>query len=96
VTRPPPARRRRPVPFRPRGTLALLWLAGLFMVYALAFVSPALYEVWRDMPPGVDQQARAEEVAREAAGPRLYWAFGAALATVALGAWRKALPGLRE
>lgn len=91
---PPP--RRRSQPFRPHGTLALMWFGFFFVVYCLALIAPALWPVLRDVAPGPEQQQLAEEVAREAIRGRLLLAFLAALATAALGAWLKILPGLRH
>jgi len=88
--------RRRPPPFpRPFFTLAIVYLFGFFLVYALALVAPALLAVARSMPPGPDQQAAAERAAYEAAQGRMGIAFVLALATVALGVWSKRLPGFR-
>lgn len=85
--------RRKPV-FRPSFTLALMYLAVLFLVYAFLLVMPELVAVLRDVEPGPDQQEIAQRAAREAFGPKLPWALGLALATLGLGAWLQVLPGI--
>jgi hypothetical protein len=88
-------RRRAPV-FRPSFTLALLYLALFFGVYAFLLVMPELIAVLRDVQPGPEQQEIAQRAAREAFRPMLPWALLLALGTLALGAWLDVLPGLRR
>ncbi len=91
------ARRPRPSPVpRPFFTLGLLYLFGLFVLFCLVMVAPALLEVARSVPPGPEQQAAAEAAARRAVQGKLGWAFVAATLALALGAWRGWLPGLRR
>lgn len=87
--------RRRPPAFRPSFTLSALYMAGFFFLFAMLFVMPELLRVLREVPPGPEQQAIAQEAAAAAARPRLIYAVLAALATVGLGAWLQILPGLR-
>jgi len=88
--------RRRPPPFRPSFTLALVYVAGFFVLYAVLLILPELLRVLADVPPGPEQQKIAEEVAREAARPRLAWAVAAALVSVGLGSYLRILPGLKQ
>ena len=81
---------------RPRFTLALLYVAGFFMLFTLLSVVPELLPVLREVPPGPEQQQLAESVAREAARPRLLQGLLLALAAVGLGSYLRLLPGLRE
>jgi hypothetical protein len=92
---PPPLRRRAPV-FKPSFTLALLYLAGFFTLYALLLILPELLNVLADVPPGPEQQKIAEQVARDAARPRLAYAMALAVGSVGLGAYLKILPGLKQ
>jgi hypothetical protein len=81
---------------RPFFTLAVVYIFVFFFVYAFALVAPALLEVLRSMPPGPEQQAEAERVARETAAGRLGLAFLLAVATVVLGVLSHKLPGFRQ
>jgi len=91
-----PPRRRPPVVPRPFFTLAIVYIFVFFFAYAFALVTPALIEVLRAMPPGPEQQAVAEQVAREAAAGRMGLAFLLALGSVVLGVWSRKLPGFRQ
>ncbi|HKJ25384.1 MAG TPA: hypothetical protein VKB65_11215 [Myxococcota bacterium] len=91
-----PPRRRPPAMPRPFFTLAIFYVFGFFFVYAFALVMPALLDVANHMPPGPEQQAAAERVAREAAQGKMGLAFLLSLATVVLGVWTKKLPGFRR
>ena len=90
-----PPRRRPPQVFRPRFTVGLLYVFALFFLFCLMIVAPALYEVWQTVPPGPEQEAAAERMARAAVAPRLHVAFIAAVIVTAVGAHTGALPGLR-
>ena len=83
--------------FRPRFTLSLLYLVGFFFLYALILVAPELASVAEPGGPQNEAALRhaAEEAARQAIRPRLPMALVAALASVALGARWRLLPGLR-
>jgi hypothetical protein len=81
--------------FRPRALVGLLYFAALFLVFAMILILPELLPVLDALPPGPEQEALAEEVARNAARPRLPYAFLLALLTIALGAYYRVLPGLR-
>jgi ABC-type sulfate transport system permease component len=82
--------------FEPRFTLSLVYLFGFFFLFCLLFAAPALFEVWREVPPGPEQQAAAERAARAALGGRVLPAFVAALLTVAGLTYANALPGMRR
>jgi len=90
---PLPSRARGASRFRPRFTLTLLYVFVFTVVYGLVFVAPALWEVWRTLPPGPAQQEAARQAAHDAVHLRL--ALFAAIATTALGAWARVLPGLK-
>jgi hypothetical protein len=91
----------RPPQFQPRFMLALLYLAAFFLVYALLFVAPELWAGWRELAPSdrpitPEDVAPTKEAVKRAVGRgRLLIAFLGALATVALGARLRLLPGLR-
>jgi len=91
---PLPSHARGTSPFRPRFTLTLLYVFFFTLAYGLAFVAPALWEVWRSLPPGPAQQEAARQAAQGAVHLRL--ALLAAIATTALGAWARVLPGLKR
>jgi hypothetical protein len=78
---------------RPRFTLGMLYLFGFFFLFCLVLVLPALFEVFRSMPPGPEQQQAAHEAAREAAGGKLGLAFALATAATGIGMFRGWLPG---
>lgn len=88
--------RRRAPAFRPSFTLALVYLVGFFLVFAFLLILPELLAVLRDVAPGPEQQRIAADVAQRAAAPRLIWALGFALASVALGSYLQVLPGLKS
>ncbi len=90
-----PPRRPRPT-FQPRFTAAILYFLLLVLLYSRLLIAPELYEVWQTTPPGAEQEARANEVARETVGPRLPLAVALAIATVAAGAHYGFLPGLKR
>jgi len=82
--------------FQPRFTLGLLYVAGFFFVFCLLAAAPALFEVWRDVPAGPEQQAEAERVARETVQPRLLLALVLAALATAAGIGARVLPGYRR
>jgi hypothetical protein len=97
----PPGSERRPAyyrkvgaTFQPRFTLGILYLFGFFFVYCLLLVAPALLEVLRTVPTGPEQQAAAEQVAREVVRPRLWIAVLLSALTTVLGAHYRVLPGM--
>ncbi len=84
-------------PFRPRFTITLLYLFGIFVLYALAVAAPALHDVYENVPPGPRQQEMARQASQEALhAPRIWIVAIAALATTALGARLGLLPGTRS
>jgi hypothetical protein len=90
---------RRTQPFRPRFTLTLLYLAVFFLLYGLLFsapdLAPLLGEEGRALSPEALQQ-RAQEATQQTMRGKVPLAFAAAVVTVGLAAWRRALPGMRE
>jgi len=74
----------------------MLYVVVFFVLYALLLILPELMHVLADVPPGPEQQELAEQVAREAARPRVAYAVVLAVATVGLGSYLKILPGLRQ
>jgi hypothetical protein len=88
--------RRRAPAFRPSFTLALVYLLAFFVVFSLLLIMPELMGVLRDVAPGPEQERVAQEVARQAFGPRALYALGLALAAVGRGSDRRVLPGLRR
>jgi hypothetical protein len=91
-----PLPRRRAPAFKPSFSLLILYVAGFFVLYALLLILPELLSVLAEVPPGPEQQKVAEQVAREAAGPRIPYAVALTLLSVGLGAYLKILPGLRQ
>ena len=76
----------------------LLYLGGFFLLYALLLVAPDLAPLLgaegRGLAPEALQE-RARQLAQQAMQGKVLIALVAAVATVGLGAWRKALPGMR-
>jgi hypothetical protein len=91
----PPYYRKTGTTFQPRFTLSMLYLFGFFFLYCLILVTPSLVSVMQTVSPGPEQQAAAEEVAREIVRPRLWIAIVLAATTTTLGAHFRLLPGLR-
>ena len=91
----------RPLPFRPRCTLTLLYVAVFFFVYARLFALPDLIGELRQLEPGSgpltpEELERAKQVSQQAlSGGKVLLSLLAALATAGLGIWRHALPGVR-
>ena len=93
-TRRPPTR---PAPFQPRFTLSLLYLFVFFLLYSLLLIAPELSAIVAPAGPEQEEAVKqaASEIARNAARPRLLWAFGASLLSVLAGSHYGFLPGLR-
>jgi hypothetical protein len=97
-----PDPRRRAEPFRPRGTLVLLWFAGFFLLFALLAILPQMLAAARELPEGPARLTPEElELAREtgrraALRGKLLLAFALSLATTAGLAFLGRLPGLRR
>jgi len=94
----PSPRSSRPPAFQPRFTLGLFYLFGFFLLYCLLLVAPLLWSMAEPATPG-QQEERTQAVAeatRQAIRPKLPIALLAALATTALGARARVLPGLRR
>jgi len=75
--------------------MTLLYLAGFFVLFTFLLILPELMDVLSHVPPGPEQQRIAEQVAREAARPRLLPGLVLALGAVGLGTYLRVLPGLR-
>jgi len=88
-----------PVRFQPRFTVAIVYFALFFALYAALLVLPALLGVVRPIPedPAAEEALRQEafEAAREASRGRLPLAVLASLVTVGGLAWARVLPGMR-
>jgi hypothetical protein len=92
------SQRRRAEPFRPRFTVMILYLAFFFFFYGFLLALPDLMDLIRqaDTIPQAELQERSEQITRGSlGGGRVYLALAAAAVTVGLGAWQRALPGLR-
>jgi len=90
--------RRRPEPFRPRFTIMILYLAVFFFLFGLLLAVPDLMEVIRqaDALPEAELRERSRQITqRSLGGGRVYLALAASAVCVGLGAWQRALPGLR-
>ena len=91
----------RPPPFRPSFTLLLLYVAGLFLFYAMLFALPDLLAELRRLEPSTgpltpEELERAKLVSRQAlGGGKVLISLLAALATAGFALWRRALPGVR-
>ena len=94
-------RRQGRVPFRPRFTLTVVYVAAFTMLFGLAFALPDLVRGALALPPGPaelseQELARAREIARGALdGGRMLIALAGAVVAVGLGVFARALPGLR-
>jgi hypothetical protein len=73
----------------------MVYVAVLFLVFAMLLILPELSSVLDAVPPGPEQEALAKEVAHRAVRPRIPAAFLLAVLTTALGAYFRVLPGLR-
>jgi hypothetical protein len=91
----PPLRPRAQYGFQPRMAIGVIYVLMFFCLYGLLFVLPDLLDILEHVPAGPAQQRLAEEVAHRALGTNVYFAFAAAVATVALGAYYKVLPGMK-
>ncbi len=91
----------RPVTFRPRFTLTILYVALFFFAILFAFALPEMLDALRTPPPAspeereLAQQALAERV-QEALRGRVPIALAAAVVLTGLGAYTGRLPGLGE
>ncbi|MCH7709900.1 MAG: hypothetical protein IH884_15540 [Myxococcales bacterium] len=89
-----PAQSRRPT-FRPRFTLGIFYLLGVFFLYAMLLVMPEMIQALKTIPPGPEQQEAVTNMLQANMRPRLGIALVAAIATVLWGAVKGWLPGLR-
>lgn len=95
--RPRPA----PVTFRPRFTLLVLYFGVFFVFFCFLLALPDLLAAARALPPREGPLTDAEReagarVAAEALRGKLPLALVASCASIGLGAWTRALPGLRS
>lgn len=82
--------------FRPHFLLLVLYVIGLFFAIALLLILPELLKVLAEVPTGPEQQEAAQQVAREAARPKILPAFLISLLVTAAGAYLEILPGFRN
>ena len=81
--------------------MTLLYVAGFFFFYAMLLALPDLIGELRQLEPSSspltpEELERAKQVSHQAlSGGKVLVALLAALATVGLGLWRRALPGVR-
>ena len=73
----------------------MVYLVGFFVLFTLLLILPELLRVLADVPPGPEQQKIAEQVARDAARPRIVYALVMALGALGIGSYLRLLPGLR-
>ena len=52
--------------FRPRATLGLLYLFGLFFLFCFLLAAPTFWHVFQTTEPGPEQQQIAEKAVKEA------------------------------
>jgi hypothetical protein len=96
-----PLRPRRPA-FRASFSLTLVYLFGLFILFALLLALPDLLQAVQQLPPGPEELSEeelelAKQVARRAlGGGRLFLAVGCAVVTLGLAAYLQVLPGLKR
>ena len=98
-----PPLRARPssVTFRPQFTLLVLYFFAFFVFFCFVLALPDLIAGARALPPSSGPLTDAEReaaarIAAEALRGKLPLAFAATVAAIALGAWTRALPGLRR
>ena len=73
----------------------ILYLFVFFFLLCFALVSPNLFAVLQDVPPGPEQKDAARRAAQEALAGKFWFPAAGAIAITALGAYRRWLPGLR-
>lgn len=81
--------------------MLMLYFFGLFVFFALLLALPALLDAFRSLPASdgpltTEERKLAADAAREALRGRVPYAAIAAVLTLALGVWTRALPGLRR
>jgi hypothetical protein len=92
--------RRRPVTFRPRFTLLVLYVGFFFVAISLLAALPDLIEAFRSLPPGPDQLTdeeldQARQIARNSLRGKLPFTFAAAVIATGIGSYRGWLPGMK-
>jgi hypothetical protein len=82
--------------FRPRATLGLLYLFGLFFLFCFVLAAPTFWHVFRTTEPGPEQQEIAKQAVQEAMSlTRLGLALGLAALVTLIGGRFRLLPGTR-
>jgi hypothetical protein len=76
----------------------MLYLFAFFLLYCFILIAPDLISLVRPAGPGDEEAMKraAAELAHRVAGPRLWLAFGLAVASVSFGMYRGILPGTGE
>jgi hypothetical protein len=98
----PPLRPRpSPVAFRPQFTLLVIYFFVFFVFFCFVLALPDLVAGARALPPSSGPLTDAEReagarIAAEALRGKLPLALAGTVAALALGAWTRALPGLRR
>jgi len=98
----PPLRHRAPTAaFRPQFTLLVIYFFVFFVLFCFLLALPDLVAAARALPPRDGPLTDAEReagarIAADALRGKLPLALAATLAVLALGAWTRALPGLRR
>jgi len=82
--------------FEPRFTLSIFYLFGFFFFFCMLLVSPALLDVWRNVPPGPAQEEAARTVAQEVVRPRMWIAGVLTVVATVGGVYYRVLPGFRQ
>ena len=90
---------RRPPAFRPHFTLGLLYLVGLFILFAIVLILPSFLELLAEAPTGPQAEQELYDAAFEigrAARSRIVAAAALSIATVVIGTHYKVLPGMKD
>ena len=90
---------RRPPAFRPRFTLGLLYLVGLFLLFAVVLILPSFLELLAEVPSGPQGEQELYDAAFKigrAARAKILLAAGLSIATVVIGTHYKVLPGMKD
>jgi hypothetical protein len=83
--------------FKPRATLGLLYLFGLFFLFCFLLAAPTFWHVLQTTEPGPEQQQIAEQAVKKAMSlTRLGIALGLAGLVTLIGGRFRLLPGTRR
>jgi hypothetical protein len=97
--RTPPRRPRTGPQFRPEFTLFLIYFFAFFLFFGLVLALPDLLAGMRALPPAAtleEERAAGARIARQAVQGKLLWALIAAAIALGIGAYARALPGLKR